>query len=99
MRISIPLRFEEPNHDGDIHAYVKLLLEKRGKEFGVESNIIGERCLSDVEFTINMESKKSSDLTIETPEFPTEEKLIPGFEAIFGITGLLAVAYLLRGKK
>ena len=35
----------------------------------------------------------------DTPEIPAEEeKGIPGFEAVFAITGLLAVAYLLRRR-
>jgi putative hemolysin len=56
VRINIPLRVDELNHQNEIHTYVKLLLEKRGKEFGVESDIIGERCLSSTEFSITMES-------------------------------------------
>jgi len=28
-----------------------------------------------------------------------EEKVIPGFEAVFAIAGLLAVAYLIRRRK
>ena len=38
--------------------------------------------------------------TAAATEVPTpEEKEIPGFEVIFAIAGLLAVAYLLRRKK
>jgi PGF-CTERM protein len=40
-------------------------------------------------------------LTIRIPvsESPTPEEGVPGFEAVFGIIGLLAVAYLLRRRK
>ena len=56
VRMNVPLRADELNRQNEIHTYVKLLFEKRGKEFGVGSNIIGERCLSSTEFSITMES-------------------------------------------
>jgi PGF-CTERM protein len=37
--------------------------------------------------------------TATATEIPTPEEAVPGFEAIFAITGLLAVAYLLRRRK
>jgi PGF-CTERM protein len=43
-------------------------------------------------------------IPVQTPtpaviETPTPEKGVPGFEAIFAIAGLLAVAYLLRRRR
>ncbi len=53
-------------------------------------------------YAIEEEIKRPEIPTEEetTPEIPTGgEKGIPGFEAIFAVVGLLAVAYILRKKK
>ena len=45
-------------------------------------------------------SKRPTKTPEEKPEAPTEEeKGIPGFEVVFAIAGLLAVAYILRRRK
>ena len=42
---------------------------------------------------------KVGEAAVETPQSPKPEGAIPGFEAIFAIAGLLAVAHLLRRRK
>jgi PGF-CTERM protein len=42
------------------------------------------------------ETPYEEEYPTEAPEVPSEEGKIPGFEAVFAVAGLLAVAYILR---
>jgi len=45
------------------------------------------------------EVKEKVPGTVENENAKTEEKSAPGFESVFAMTGLLAVAYLVLGRK
>ena len=45
------------------------------------------------------EAKEKVPGAVENETAKTEEKAAPGFESVFAITGLLAVAYLVLGRK
>ena len=48
---------------------------------------------------VTEEVKEKAPVATEKETAKTEEKAAPGFESVFAITGLLAVAYLVLGRK
>jgi PGF-CTERM protein len=50
-------------------------------------------------YSVDSDGDGLKDSEDPNPTVPEEKKKTPGFEAVFAIEGILAVAYLLRRRK